>query len=56
MNETMKFNGVTGATFASIMRWSLVILCKERFISAARFARLPPGAQGYVLMQKDMCS
>ena len=54
MNETMKFHGVTEATFASIMRRSLVILCKGRFISAARFARLPPSAQGYFLMQEDM--
>ena len=54
MNGTMKFNGVAEATFASIMRRSLVLLCKGRFISAARFARLPPGAQGYFLMQEDM--
>ena len=54
MNETMKFHGVTEATFASIMRRSLVILCKGRFISAARFARLLPSAQGYFLMQEDM--
>ena len=50
----MKFHGITEATFPSIMRRSLVILCKGRFVSAARFARLPPGAQGYFLMQEDM--
>ena len=54
MNETMKFNGVTEATFPSLMRRSLVILCKGRFVSAARFAPLPPSAQGYFLMQEDM--
>ena len=54
MNSTMKFNGITEATFPSIMRRSLVILCKGRFVSAARLARIPPGTPGYFLMQEDM--
>ena len=54
MNATMKFHGITKATFLSIMRRSLVILCKERFVCAARLARLPPGSQGLFLMQEDM--
>ena len=54
MNATMKFHGITEATFPSTMRRSLVILCKGRFVSAARLAQLPPGAQGYFLMQEDM--
>ena len=52
--STMKFHGITEATFPSIMRRSLVILCKGRFVSAARLARLPVGTQGYFLMQEDM--
>ena len=36
MNSTMKFHGITEATFPSIMRRSLVILCKGRFVSAAQ--------------------
>ena len=51
---TMKFHGITEATFALIMLRSLVILCKERFTSAAHFARLSSGAQGCFLMQKDL--
>ena len=54
MSATMKSHGITEATFPSIVRRSLVILCKGRFVSAARLARLPPGAQGYFLMQEDM--
>ena len=54
MNATMKLHGITEATFPWIMRGSLVILCKGRFVSAARLARLPLGAQGYILMQDDM--
>ena len=54
MNATMKFHSITEAIFPSIVRRSLVILCKGRFVSAARLARRPPGAQGYFLMQEDM--
>ena len=54
MNSTMKFHGITEATFPSIMRRSLVILCKGRFVSAARLARLSVGTQGYFMMQEDM--
>ena len=54
VTSTMKFHGITEATFPSIMRRSLVILCKGRFVSAARLARLPVGTQGYFLMQEDM--
>ena len=54
MNSTMKFHGITEATFPSIMRRWLVILCKGRFVSAARLARLPVSTQGYFLMQEDM--
>ena len=49
MNASMKFHGITEGTFPSI-----VILCKGKFVSADRLARLPPGAQGYFLMQEDM--
>ena len=41
MNSTMKFHGITEASFLSIMRRSLAILCKGRFVSAARLARIP---------------
>ena len=54
MNATMKFHGITEATFPSTVRRSLVILCRGRFVSAARLARLPPGAHGHFLMQEDM--
>ena len=54
MNETLKFHGVTEMTFPSIMRRSLIINCKGRFVSAGRFASVLPGTQGYFLMQKDM--
>ena len=54
MNAAMKFHCITEAAFASVMRRSLVTLCKGWFVSTARLARLPPGAQGYFLMQEDM--
>ena len=54
MNATMKFHGITEATVRSITWRSLVVLCKGRFVSAARLAQLPSGAQGYFLMQEDM--
>ena len=31
-----------------------MINCKGRFVSAERLAQLPPGVQGYFLMQEDM--
>ena len=54
MNETLKFHGVTEMTFPSIMRRSLIINCEERFVSAQRLVRLPPGTQEYFLIQEDM--
>ena len=54
MNATMKFHGITEAAFASTVRRSLVILCKGRFVSAARLVRLCLGAQGFFLMTEDM--
>ena len=47
-NATMKFHGIMEATFASI--------CDDRPLCRARgrLARLPPGAQGYFLLQGDM--
>ena len=41
MNETLKFHGVTEMTFPSMMRRSLIINCKGRFVSAERLASLP---------------
>ena len=43
MNETLKFHGVTEMTLPSIMRRSLNINCKGRFVGAQRFASLLPG-------------
>ena len=54
MNATMKFLGITEATFPSMMERSLVILCQGRSVSAARLTRLPPGAQEHFLTQEDM--
>ena len=54
LNDIMKFHGVSEATFRSIMRRSLVINCKVRFVSAERLAQLPPGVQGYFLHKEDM--
>ena len=41
-------------TFPSIMRRSLIVNCKARFVSAQRFASLPPGTQGCFLTQEDL--
>ena len=46
MNETLKFHGVTEMTFPSIVRRSLIINCKARFVGAQRLASLHPGTQG----------
>ena len=54
LNDVMKFHEVSETTFHSIMRRSLVINRKGRFVSAERLAQLPPGVQGYFLMQEDM--
>ena len=52
LNDIMKFHGVSEATFHSIMRRSLVINCKGRFVSAERLAQLPPGVQGISLCRR----
>ena len=54
MNETLKDHGVTEMTFPSIMRRSLIINCKPRFVGAERLVSLLPGTQGYFLKQEDM--
>ena len=36
MNEILKFHGVTEMTFPSIMRQSLIINCKGRFVGVER--------------------
>ena len=54
MNETLKFHEVTEMTFLSIMRRSLIINCKGRFVSAQRLASLFPGTQGHFLLQEDV--
>ena len=54
LNETLKFHGVTEMTFPSIMRRSLILDCKGRFVCAQRLASLLPDTQGHFLMQEDM--
>ena len=46
MNETLKFHGVTEMTLLSIVRRSLIINCKGRFVGAERLASLLLGTQG----------
>ena len=54
VNETLKFHGVTEMTFPSIMRRSLIMNCKGRFVGAERLASHLPGTQGCFLMQEDV--